>query len=326
MAASAVATSLERAPYAVSDVAPVSRAKAAKPGRGTVPVFGHRFLPYLLVLPQLLVVGVFFLWPTARAVAESFEQSNAFGLGARFSGLQNFVDAIANGAYLQSIEVTLVFAGLTTLLAMGTGLFLAVQVEQMGRCRALYRALFIWTYAVPGAVAGALWLFFFQPDLGPGARLLADIGIKWNFAIHGAQAMGLIVALTVWQQSAYNFLFFTAGLQGIPSEVIDAAAVDGAGKSSRFWRVTFPILSPTTFFLSVMNVLYAFFSSFAVIDIVTQGGPAGATNTLVYQLYRDGFQNADTGIAGAETVVLVALASAFTVLQFRALNRRVHYR
>lgn len=296
-----------------------------RPGAGPA-VFKHRALPYLLVLPQLGVVAVFFLWPTVKAVTEAFEQSDAFGLGTRFSGFKNFVDAVASGNYLQSIEVTFVFAALTTILAMATGLFLASQVEQLRGWRGLYRTLFVWTYAVPGAVAGALWLFLFQPDLGPGARLMSDIGVKWNFALHGTQAMGLVVVITVWQQSAYNYLFYTAALQAVPAEVLDAASVDGASKITCFWRMTVPLLSPTTMFLSVMNVLYAFFSSFAVIDIVTQGGPAGATNTLVYQLYRDGFQNADTGLAGADTVVLLLIAGAFTVLQFRVFNRRVHYR
>lgn len=306
--------------------APRRAQRAARLRKLDRPVFAHRGLPYLLVLPQLLIVGAFFLWPSVRAVSEAFQQTNAFGLGARFSGLRNFVDALANGTYLQSTEVTLVFAFLTTVLSMAIGLFLSVQVDQTGRSRPIYRTLFVWTYAVPGAIAGALWLFLFQPDLGPGARLLADIGVRWNFALHGDQAMALVVALTVWQQSAYNFLFFTAGLQGIPGDVLDAAAVDGAGGARRFWRVTFPLLAPVTFFLLVMNVLYAFFSSFAVIDIVTQGGPAGATNTLVYQLYRDGFQNADSGIAGAETIVLLAMAALLTAAQFRALNRRIHYR
>jgi sn-glycerol 3-phosphate transport system permease protein len=289
-------------------------------------VFHHRFLPYLLVLPQLAVVGVFFLWPALRAGTEAFERSNAFGLGTRFSGFANFVSVVTNGDYVQSIEVTVIFAASTTVFAMAIGLFLAVEVEQIGRGRALYRTLFLWTYAVPGAIAGALWLFLFEPDLGPGARLLGTLGMKWNFALHGDQALGLVVALTVWQQSAYNFLFFTAALQGMPAAVHEAAAIDGAGPLNRFWRVTFPLLSPTTFFLSVMDVLYALFSSFAVIDVVTQGGPAGATTTLVYKLYQDGFQNADSGLAGAETVVLIAIAGALTVVQFRLLNRRVHYR
>ena len=303
--------------------------RARKPARarsGDRPVFASRSLPYLLLLPQLLIVGVFFLWPSVRVVGEAFKQTNAFGLDARFSGLANFVAALANGSDLQSIEVTLIFATSTTVLSMAVGLLVAVQVEHTGRSRAIYRTLFVWTYAVPSAVAGAVWLFLFEPGLGPGARLLTDLGVRWNFALNADQAMALIVALTVWQQSAYDFLFFTAGLQGVPDILLDAAAVDGAGRFSSFWRVTFPLLAPVTFFLLVMDFLYAFFSSFAVVDIITQGGPAGATNTLVYQLYRDGFQNGDSGIAGAETIVLLAMAAVLTAAQFRILHRRVHYR
>lgn len=297
------------------------------PAEGSNPaIFSNRYLPYLLVLPELVVIGAFFLWPTMRTFMEAFERSNAFGLGARFSGVANFADAVFNSNYAQALEVTFMFAATTTAASMVIGLFLAVEVEHLRRGKAVYRTLFIWTYAVPGAIAGSLWLFLFQPELGPGARLLAQVGVDWNFAIHGAQALGLVVALTVWQQSAYNFLFFTAGLQTLPSHVYEAAAIDGAGALDTFRRITLPLLSPTTLLLSVMDVLYAFFSSFAVIDIVTQGGPAGATTTLVYQLYQDGFQNADTGLAGAETVVLIAMAAVLLLAQFRLLNRRAHYR
>ncbi|HTW09200.1 MAG TPA: ABC transporter permease subunit [Acidimicrobiales bacterium] len=326
MAASVLAPARPREVRAAVERPPVRRRPARRAGGDGAAVFNHRILPYLLVLPQLAVVGVFFLWPTVRATTEAFERSNAFGLGTRFSGLSNFVSALTNGNYTQAIEVSLIFAASTTFLAMAIGLFLAAEVEQLGRARAVYRTLFIWTYAVPGAIAGALWLFLFQPELGPGARFLGLLGIKWNFALHGAQALSLVIALTVWQQSAYNFLFFTAALQGVPVAVHEAAAIDGAGPLDRFWRITFPLLSPTTFFLSVMDLLYALFSSFAVIDVVTQGGPAGATTTLVYQLYEDGFQNADSGLAGAETIVLIGIAALLTVAQFRLLNRRVHYR
>jgi len=288
--------------------------------------FRGKFLPYGLILPQLAIVAVFFLWPTVRAVEEAFQRTNAFGTGARFSGLSNFINAFSVANEVSAVEVTVVFACLTTALAMGAGLFLAVQVDQVGRLQRVYRTLLIWTYAVPGAIAGALWLFLFEPGLGAGARVLVDLGVKWNFALHGVQAFALIVALVVWQQAAYNFLFFTAGLQMVPRDVVEAASIDGASKLARFWRVVFPLLSPTTFFLLVMNVLYAFFSSFAIIDIVTQGGPGNATTTLVYQIYRDGFQNGDTGLAGAETVILLLIAAALTAVQFRLLNRRVHYR
>jgi sn-glycerol 3-phosphate transport system permease protein len=294
--------------------------------QGAGAIFHGRLLPYGLVLPQLAIVVLFFLWPTARAIEEAFQRANAFGLGARWSGVSNFVNAFSVADEVGAIEVTVILACLTTALAMGIGLFLAVEVEHVGRLQRLYRTLFIWTYAVPGAIAGTLWLFLFEPGLGAGARVLADIGVKWNFALHSVQAFGIVVAIIVWQQAAYNFLFFTAGLQMIPRDVIEAASIDGASKLARFWRVVFPLLSPTTFFLFVMNVLYAFFSSFSIVDIVTQGGPGNATTTLVYQVYRDGFQNGDTGLAGAETVILLLVAAVLTAVQFRFLNRRVHYR
>lgn len=296
------------------------------PRRADDTIFRGRFLPYVLLVPQLAIVGIFFIWPTVRSLEESLQETNAFGTGARWSGITDFVNAFSVADELGAIEVTVILACLTTVLAMGTGLFLAVQVEQVGRLRRAYRTLFIWTYAVPSAIAGALWLFLFEPGLGAGARVLADLGVKWNFALHSLQAFALLVAVIVWQQAAYNFLFFTAGLQMIPRDVVEAASIDGAGNLARFWRVVFPLLSPTTFFLLVMDVLYAFFSSFAIIDIITQGGPGNSTTTLVYQIYRDGFQNGDTGLAGAETVLLLFIAAVLTATQFRFLNRRVHYR
>lgn len=290
-----------------------------------LPVFGHRLLPCLLMLPELAVVGVFFLWPSVEAVAEAFRESNAFGLGARFAGLANFGATVGSG-YVQAIEVTALLTVVTTVASMAVSLFLAVQVQQTGRAGSVYRTLFIWTYAVPGAVAGALWLFLFEPRVGPGARLLVSFGVHWNFALSGRQAFALVAALIVWQQTAYDFVFFSAGLQGIRQTVIEAAMLDGAGPVTRFWRIVFPLLAPTVVFVVVMDVLAALFGSFAVIDVLTQGGPSGSTTTLVYMLYRDGFQNGDVGMAGAETILLFALAGVLLFVQFRVLNRRAFYR
>ena len=289
------------------------------------PVFRHRLLPFALIVPEVAVVGVFFIWPSAKALLEAFSQSNAFGLGQRFSGLANFTSAL-HGGYLQALEVTAAFTAVTTAVSMGLSLLLAVQVEQTGRLRTLYRTLFIWTYAVPGAIGGALWLFLFEPGIGPGARLMVALGVHWNFALSGTQAFALVAALTIWQQSAYNFVFFSAGLQAVPESVVEAAVLDGAGAVTRFWRVVFPLLGPTVVFVVVSDVLAALFGSFAVIDVVSQGGPGGATTTLVYMLYRDGFQNGDVGLAGAESMLLFVLAGALLVVQFRVFNRRVHYR
>lgn len=289
------------------------------------PVFKHRLLPAALILPEVVVVVIFFIWPSGKALLEAFRQSNAFGLGARFSGLANFGSAL-HGGYLQAVEVTATFTAITTLVSMGISLFLAVQVESTGRLRPVYRTLFIWTYAVPGAIGAALWLFLFEPKVGPGARALEALGVHWNFALSGTQAFALVCALTIWQQSAYNFVFFSAGLQSIPDAVVEAATMDGAGPVTRFWKVVFPLLGPTVLFVTVSDVLAALFGSFAVIDVISQGGPGGSTTTLVYMLYRDGFQNGDVGLAGAESMLLFVLAGALLVVQFKVFNRRVHYR
>lgn len=290
-----------------------------------LPVFRHRLLPMSLILPELAVVGIFFLWPSVQAVLEAFQQSNAFGLGAKFSGLANFTAAIHSG-YPQAVEVTAGFTAVTTGVSMGLALLLAVQVEHTGRFKTLYRTLFIWSYAVPGAIGATLWLFLFEPRIGPGARLLSAIGVNWNFALNGPQAFALVAALTIWQQTAYNFVFFSAGLQAIPDSVVEAATIDGAGPVARFWKVVFPLLGPTVVFVTVADVLAALFSSFAVIDVITQGGPGNATTTLVYMLYQDGFKNGDVGLAGAESILLFILAGALLVVQFRVFSRRVHYR
>jgi sn-glycerol 3-phosphate transport system permease protein len=295
------------------------------PAGADKPVFGHRLLPVALIVPELAVVGVFFIWPSVQALLEAFRQSNAFGLGERFSGLANFTSAL-QGGYLQAIGVTAAFTAVTTIASMALSLLLAVQVEQAGRFRAVYRMLFTWSYAVPGAVGATLWLFLFEPHIGPGARLLGALGVNWNFALSGPQAFALVAALTVWQQTAYNFVFFSAGLQAIPGPVVEAAVIDGAGAVARFWKVVFPLLGPTVVFVTVSDVLAALFGSFAVIDVVSQGGPGSATTTLVYMLYRDGFQNGDVGLAGAESIFLFALAGALLVVQFRVFSRRVHYR
>ncbi len=313
----------ERRPAPTPTSRPVRRHRSRVAPAGAV--YPNRLLPFLLMLPELAIVAVFFLWPSMKAVEESLRESNAFGLGARFAGLANFKAALQSG-YLQAFEVTALFTAATTVASMAISLVLAVQVEQTGRLKSVYRTLFIWTYAVPGAVAGALWLFLFEPRIGPGARVLSSLGIHWNFALSGTQAFALVVTMTVWQQTAYDFVFFSAGLQAIPQTLVEAATVDGAGPLARFWRIVFPLLGPTTVFVAVMDVLAALFGSFAVIDVVTQGGPGGSTTTLVYALYRDGFQNGDVGLAGAETVLLFVIAAALLAVQFRVLNRRAHYR
>lgn len=299
--------------------------RRSEAGAGGGGMFPHKLLPYLLLLPQLVVVAVFFLWPGIKALVESVYVVNVFGLGGHFGGLVNFKEVFASGTYGQSLAMTFLYAGVTTLVAMGIGLFLAVQVDRVRRGRSVYRTLFAWTYAVPAAISGALWMFLFNPQIGVGATLLARLGIPWNYNVNLLDAMTLIIVATVWQQTAYNFLFFTAGLQAIPGQVMEAASLDGAGSTKRFWWVVFPLLSPTTFYLLVMNIIYVFFSTFSIIDIITQGGPHNGTETLVYQIYQNAFQNANTSMAAAETVLLIILVAILTVVQFRSVNRRVHY-
>jgi sn-glycerol 3-phosphate transport system permease protein len=303
------------------------RAATARPAVPPAPpaLFPQRGLPLGLALPQLLVVAVFFLWPTYLALREAFVRVNAFGLGGRFVGLQNFVYVLTAGSYLRALGVTAEYGLLATVASMALGLLLAEQVQQVRRGRAVYRTLFAWMYAVPTAVGGSLWLFLFSPQVGMGGEILTALGVNWNFLLNPTQALAVVVGLTVWQQTAYNFLFFTAGLQALPEEVLEAAALDGAGPATRFWRITFPLLAPTTFYLSVVNVIYVFFSTFAIIDVLTQGGPDNATATLVYRIYQDAFQNANTSVAGAETILLIALVSLLTALQFRFLGRRGYY-
>lgn len=312
---------------------PSTKNRVAKPpfrrrseeGAGGGGMFPHKLLPYLLLLPQLVVVAVFFLWPGIKALVESFYVVNVFGFGGHFGGLVNFKEVFASGTYGQSLAMTVLYAGVTTVVAMGIGLFLAVQVDRIRRGRTVYRTLFAWTYAVPAAISGALWMFLFNPQIGVGATMLARLGISWNYNVSLVDAMTLIIVATVWQQSAYNFLFFTAGLQAIPGQVLEAASLDGASSTKRFWRVVFPLLSSTTFYLLVMNIIYVFFSTFSIIDIITQGGPHNGTETLVYQIYQNAFQNANTSMAAAETVLLIILVAILTVVQFRSVNRRVHY-
>jgi len=288
-------------------------------------IFPNRLLPYLLILPQILVVAVFFLWPALRVLAESIIRVNAFGMNPRFVGLDNFVRAVTSGRYLNSLEVTAIYCVITTLLAMAIGLGIALLVEGTQRGRGVYRTLFAWTYAIPTAVVGTLWLFMFQTEVGVASRALKSLGIYWNYGINGFDAMFLIILLTVWQQFAFNYLFFTAGLKSVPKNLLEAATLDGCGAVRKFWHVSFPLLSPTTFYLLVLNITQVFFSTFAVINIVTQGGPHDSTNTLVYQIYMDAFLNSNTSLAAAQTVLLIILVSALTVLQFRYINRQVHY-
>ena len=288
-------------------------------------VFQHRVLPYLLLAPQLLITLVFFIWPAAQAVFQSVLLQDAFGLSTRFVRLENFARLFGDPNYLNAAQVTLIFAAATATLAMGMGLLLAAMADRVLKGATGYRTLLMSPYAVAPAVAGVLWLFMFNPVVGIFAYLLRGLGYTWNHQLNGGQALLLIIIAAAWKQISYNFLFFLAGLQAIPRSVIEAAAVDGAGPATRFWRIVFPLLSPTTFFLVVVNVVYVFIETFGIIHTVTSGGPAKATETLVYKVFNDGFIGLDLGGSAAQSVVLMAIVIGLTVVQFRYLERRVQY-
>jgi sn-glycerol 3-phosphate transport system permease protein len=288
-------------------------------------VFGNRLLPYLLVAPQLLITLVFFLWPAGQAVVQAVLLQDAFGLSTRFVWLENFERLFRDPTYVSALRVTAVFSLGTALLALAPALLLAVMVDQVRRGALAYKTLLVAPYAIAPVVAGVLWLFMFNPTVGVVALLLRRLGYDWNHHLNGGQALLLVVVAAAWKQVSYNFLFFLAGLQGIPRAVIEAAAIDGAGPGRRFWRIVFPLLSPTTFFLVVVNIVYAFIDTFGIIHAVTAGGPAKATETLVYKVFNDGFIGLDFGGSAAQSVVLIVILIALTVVQFRYLERRVVY-
>jgi sn-glycerol 3-phosphate transport system permease protein len=279
----------------------------------------------MLVAPQLLITLVFFIWPAAQALFQSVLLEDAFGLSTRFVWLENFQRLFGDPNYLNASRVTLVFAVATATLAMSLGLLLATMADRVLKGATGYRTLLMSPYAVAPAVAGVLWLFMFNPVVGIVAHLLRGLGYTWNHQLNGGQALLLVIIAAAWKQISYNFLFFLAGLQAVPRSVIEAAAVDGAGPATRFWRIVFPLLSPTTFFLVVVNVVYAFIETFGIIHTVTSGGPAKATETLVYKVFNDGFIGLDLGGSAAQSVVLMAIVIGLTVAQFRYLERRVQY-
>ncbi|CAG9167421.1 sn-glycerol-3-phosphate ABC transporter permease UgpA [Cupriavidus pinatubonensis] len=288
-------------------------------------VFRSSWLPYLLVLPQMAVTLIFFFLPAGQALYQSVLQQDAFGIDLQFVGLDNFRALANDGEYLHSLQVTAVFAVGVTLLGLSVSLLLAYFADRVVRGATWYKTLLIWPYAVAPAVAGVLWMFLFNPTLGVVSYALHAAGVNWDFLLNANQAMLLVVIIAAWKQISYNFLFFLAGLQSIPKSLIEAAAIDGAGPWKRFWSIVFPLLSPTTFFLMVVNVVYAFFDTFAIIDAVTHGGPVNATNTLVYKVYHDGFRGLDIGGSAAQSVVLMVIVIALTVVQFKYVERKVQY-
>ena len=287
--------------------------------------FRSPWLPYALLAPQIAVTIVFFFLPAGEAVYYSTHIQNAFGGNLEFVGLDNFRELFNDQLYLNSFRVTAVFSALVAVLGLGISLVLAVFADRIVRGATGYKTLLIWPYAVAPAIAGVLWMFLFNPTLGVVAHWLKRAGVDWNFLLYGDQAMLLIVLAAVWKQVSYNFLFFLAGLQSIPKSLIEAAAIDGAGPFKRFVTIVFPLLSPTTFFLLVVNIVYAFFDTFGIVDAVTSGGPGQATNILVFKVFTDGFKALDLGGSAAQSVVLMAIVITLTVIQFRYVERKVQY-
>jgi sn-glycerol 3-phosphate transport system permease protein len=287
--------------------------------------FRSLWLPWLLLAPQLAIILVFFFWPAAQALLQSVQLQDAFGTSTEFVGLENFRRLFADELYLYSFRITAIFSVLVAGCGISLALLLAVFADRVIRAAAFYKTLMVWPYAVAPAVAGVLWLFMFAPSIGMVSFWLRAAGLDWNHLLNANDAMALIVMAAVWKQISYNFLFFLAGLQSIPKSLIEAAAIDGAGPWRRFWTIVFPLLSPTTFFLLVINIVYAFFETFAIVDAATQGGPGRATTILVYKVYYDGFKGMDLGSSAAQSVVLMFIVITLTVVQFRYVEKKVQY-
>lgn len=288
-------------------------------------IFQSKLLPYALVAPQLAIVLIFFYWPALQAVIQSFLLQDAFGLSATFVWFDNYVELFKDPAYFESIVRTFFFSFAIAVSSLSFALLLAVMADKPLRGSMLYRTLLIWPYAVAPPVVGVLWIFMLHPSLGVLSRYLRSMGVDWNPLLDGTQAASLIILAAAWKQISYNFLFFLAGLQAIPKSVFEAAAIDGARPMRRFWTVTFPLLSPTIFFLLVVNIVYAFFDTFGIIDTMTRGGPGTSTVTLVYKVYSDGLLGGNLGSSAAQSVILMVMVIILTGIQFRFVERKVTY-
>ena len=288
-------------------------------------IFNSKLLPYALLLPQIAITLIFFYWPAVQALWQSFLLQDAFGLSTDFVWFENYRDLFAQPEYYRTMVNTLVFATAVTMMSLSFALLLAAMADKQLRGSQVYTTLLIWPYAVAPAVAGVLWVFMLHPSLGTVARGLRALGLDWNPLLNGTHAMVLVILASAWKQISYNFLFFLAGLQAIPKSVIEAAAIDGARPMRRFWTIIFPLLSPTTFFLVVVNIVYAFFDTFGIIDTMTAGGPGRATETLVYKVYQDGRLGGDLGGSAAQSVILMIIVIGLTAIQFRYIERKVTY-
>lgn len=288
-------------------------------------VFPNKILPYGLLAPQIAITLVFFFWPAGQAVWMSTLLQDPLGLSVTFVGLENFQTVLKDPAYLDTVRRTLLFSAGVTVVAMAPALLFAVMADKVIRGQGAYTTILVIPYAIAPAVAGALWLFLFNPSIGLAAYPLRFLGVEWNPRIDGTHAMVLLVIASAWKQIAYNFLFFLAGLQSIPRSLLEAAAIDGASPRRRFWTIIFPLLSPTTFFLLVVNLVYAFFDTFGVVHAVTQGGPGKSTEIMIYKVWYDGFIAQDLGRSSAQSVILMAIVIGLTFIQFRYVDRKVHY-
>jgi sn-glycerol 3-phosphate transport system permease protein len=288
-------------------------------------LFSGRILPYLLLVPQMAITLIFFYWPASQAIWQSFLMEDAFGTSTEFVGFENYRLVLEQPEYYRAMVTTIIFSTLVAFFSLACSLLLATQADKNLRGGETFKTLLIWPYAVAPAIAGVLWIFMFHPTMGTLSRPIRAVGIDWNPMLNGTHAMILLVLSATWKQVSYNFLFFLAGLQAIPKSVIEAAAIDGAGPLRRFWTIIFPLLSPTTFFLIVVNIVYVFFETFGIIDAVTGGGPAGQTTTLVYKVYADGRLGGDLGGSAAQSVILMVIVIALTAIQFRYVERKVQY-
>ena len=287
--------------------------------------FEHSAIPYLFITPQILIISVFFLWPAAQAIYQSFLLEDAFGLSSQFVWFKNYKDTILSGSWLQAAGFTVVFSALVTFLSLAIALLLAVKANEVIRGARTYKTTLMWAYAIAPPVAGLMGNLVFHPLIGDLYKFFNAIGWDFNHKLDGFDAGFVVVLIAVWKQVSVNFIFFLSGLQGIPKSVTEAATMDCRSPTRRFWTITFPLLAPTTFFLMVINITYAFFETFGIIDTTTRGAPGGATNTLVYKVFQDGFRGADLGGSSAQSVVLMLIVLALTVVQFRFIERKVHY-
>ena len=288
--------------------------------------YHNKLLAYLLIAPQILITLIFFIWPAAQALYQSFLVEDAFGLGSEFVWFENFIFLFEDEYYLDSFGRTALFSFLVAFVSMSFSLILAGFAERVIRGELIYKSLLIWPYAVAPVLAGALWIMLFDPSLGLITYYLKYFDVEWNYKLNGTQAMILVVLASAWKQVAYNFLFFLAGIHAIPKTMIEAAALDGSGPIKRFWTIIFPLISPVTFFLLVINTVYAFFDTFGIIHVMTQGGPANSTEILVYKVYNDGFIGLDLGGSAAQSVILMFIVISLTFFQFRFIEKKVEYK